>query len=135
MNASVSNIIFNCNMYITIKRRHVLDTCRSMLSKWNLGTNIRHLFSKGLIGFFLFFFSKMYRYMYYNFIHHKQDFRTSTLFRGWLGFFILFFLLYNGCVTILHNRNETSEPGSSYSQKRLCYPLDKLSINPGDNCW
>lgn len=58
MNASVSNIIFNCNMYITIKRRHVLDTCRSMLSKWNLGTNIRHLFSKGLIGFFYFFFPK-----------------------------------------------------------------------------
>lgn len=33
----------------------------------------------------------MYRYMYYNFIHHKQDFRTSTLFRGWLGFFFFFF--------------------------------------------
>lgn len=58
MNVSVFNIIFNCNMYIIIKRRYVLDICRLMLSKWNLGINIRYLFSKGLIGFFYFFFLK-----------------------------------------------------------------------------
>lgn len=133
MNASVSNIIFNCNMYITIKRRHVLDTCRSMLSKWNLGTNIRHLFSKGLIGFFYFFFPKCTGTCITTlFTINKTSEPAPCLGVDW-GF--LFFSLYHGCVTILHNRNETSEPGSSYSQKRLCYPLDKLLINPGDNCW
>ena len=50
----VSRISF-LNVTCKLQSNGSMDTWRSLLSKWSLGTNIRHLLSKGLIRVFRFF--------------------------------------------------------------------------------